>query len=227
MQKSLLLFILGIFLTLGVYAQGSYEIGAIPEFNFGGKFSKVWGMDVEFAPRFEAISGDFKGNSETDIYFGLLDVTTVVNRTVGVDSKIGLGYLARFQENRVVHRFIQQYSFTNPYYGFRLGHRFRIDETFRPNADFEFRARYRLSSDISLNGEFIDPGEVYVKLGNEYVGSFQGDETDLEIRLVPSLGYYVNDDNKVELGIDYRISSFLNDAVAHRFWLSVGYYLSL
>ena len=227
MKRHLLFFILGALLSTAIYAQGSYEIGTIPKFNFGTKLSKVYSLDVELAPRFEAIAGDFDGNSETDIFFSLLDVTTILNRTVGVDAKLGFGYLARFEEDRIVHRLLQQYAFTNPYFGFRLGHRFRIDETFRPDEDFEFRARYRLSSDISINGEFIDPGEIYIKVSNEYVGSFQGDDTDLEIRLIPALGYYLNDDNKVELGVDYRIDSFLDSTANHRFWLSIGYFLSL
>ncbi|RMB63281.1 DUF2490 domain-containing protein [Dokdonia sinensis] len=227
MNRYVFIFIFGVFTIAGMCAQGTYEVGAIPEFNLGVKLSEVWKMDVEFAPRIEAFSGDFDGNSETDIFFDLLDVTSVLNRTVGVDAKAGMGYLARFERERVVHRFLQQYSFTNPHYGYRLGHRFRIDQTFRPDEKFEFRARYRLSSDISLNGEFIDPGEIYIKLGNEYIGSWQDGDSDLEIRVVPSLGYYFDDAHKLELGVDYRIDSFLNATASHRFWLSVGYYLSL
>lgn len=226
-MKKLLALLVIIFSHGILSAQAAYEIGVIPEFNFGGALSELWSVDVEFASRFEAVSGRFGEEAETDVFFGLLDVTTVVNRTVGVDAKVGLGYLARFQEEQIIHRFIQQYAFTNPYFGYRLGHRFRVDETFRPNRDVELRLRYRLSSDISLNGEFIDPKEIYLKIGNEYVGSFQGDEVDLEIRLVPTLGYYVNDDHKIELGIDYRVDSFLQSTADHRFWLSVGYYLSL
>lgn len=167
MRRQSFFFFFNVFTVAAVFAQETYEVGAIPEFNLGIKLSKVYKLDVELAPRIETFSGDFDGSSETDIFFDLLDVTTVLNRTVGVDAKVGMGYLARFEQERVVHRFIQQYSFTNPHYGYRLGHRFRIDQTFRPDEKFEFRARYRLSSDVSLNGEFIDPGEIYLKLGNE------------------------------------------------------------
>lgn len=127
---------------------------------------------------------------------------------MGVDAKVGLGYLVRFKEGRIAHRFIQQYSFTVPRYGYRVGHMFRVDETFTPDQVIEIRLRHRISSDVSLNGEFIDPKELYLKLGNEYVYSFQGETQDLEIRFVPSLRYYFNDDNKLELVIDYRVDSF-------------------
>jgi len=208
-------------------AQAGYELGFLPEFNVGKSISTLWAVNVEIAPRYELVAGAFGGDSERDIYFGLLDVTTVFERTIAVDAKLGLGYLARFENNKVAHRLIQQYSFSIPYYGYRLGHRFRVDQTFTPDEDLEVRLRYRLSSDISLNGEFIDPKEIYIKLGNEYVTSFQGQETDVEIRLIPALGYYIDDDHKLEVGIDYRIDSFLRSTADHRFWVNVGYYLSL
>lgn len=208
-------------------AQADYEIGVLPEFNFGTSLSNLWSLDAEIASRFETISGTFGKSATANVYFELVDVTTVFNRTVGVDAKVGLGYLARFRDDKIIHRFIQQYAFTNPYYGFRIGHRFRVDQTFDPSESIEVRLRYRISSDISLNGEFIDPKEFYLKLGNEYVYSLQESETDLEIRLVPTLGYYLDDDHKIELGIDYRIDSFISTTVDHRFWLNIGYYLSL
>ncbi|TVZ52523.1 DUF2490 domain-containing protein [Dokdonia sp. Hel_I_53] len=212
---------------LSSYGQSTYEIGVLPEVNIDTKLATLNAINVEIAPRFEWAQGTFEGESETDIFYSLLDITSVMTRTVGVDAKVGFGYLVRFREDAVIHRFIQQYSFTTPYFGYRLGHRFRVDQTFAPNENLEVRMRYRLSSDISLNGEFIDPGEVYLKIGQEYVYAIQGSETDLEIRLVPSFGYYFDDANKVELGIDYRLDSFLTSAPDHRFWLNLGYYLSL
>lgn len=227
MKKALLYLSLLSIISGHLYAQRTYEVGTIPEFNFATSLSKLWALDVELAPRFELVSGEFGKGAQDDIYFGLLDITTVFNRTVGVDAKVGLGYLARFEEGLIAHRFIQQYSFTVPRYGYRIGHRFRVDETFTPDEDIEIRLRYRISSDISLNGEFIDPKELYLKLGNEYVYSFQGETQDLEIRFIPSLGYYFNDDNKLEVGMDYRVDAFLESNTEHRFWINVGYYLSL
>lgn len=220
-------FILIFFTSTLLYGQSLYEVGILPEINIGTKINALLNINVEFAPRFEVSEGDFKGTNDTDVFYSLLDVTTVATRTVGVDAKVGIGYLARFRDKGLIHRAIQQYSFTVPYFGFRLGHRFRTDQTFNARQKVEFRVRYRLSSDISLNGEFIDPGEVYLKLGNEYVYSIQGDATDLEVRFVPTLGYYVNDANKLEIGIDYRMDSFLKATANHRFWINLGYYLSL
>lgn len=220
-------FILMFSLSTLLYGQTLYEVGILPEVNIGKKINELWNINVEFAPRFELSKGDFKGDNDTDVFYSLLDVTTVATRTVGVDAKVGAGYLARFRDKKLIHRAIQQYSFTVPYFGFRLGHRFRTDQTFSANQKAEFRARYRLSSDISLNGEFIDPREVYLKLGNEYVYSLQGDATDLEVRFVPTLGYFANDTNKLEIGVDYRMDSFLDATANHRFWINLGYYMSL
>ncbi len=226
-MKNLLCILSLCWYTSTILSQTNYETGILPKVNLGVKLDPVYTLNVEIAPRVEVSEGIFDANNPNTIYFSLLDVTTVVSRVVWVDAKIGLGYLSRFQNNKIIHRFLQQYTVTNPYFGYRLGHRFRVDETVRNNEKTEFRVRYRLSSDISMNGEFIDPQEVYFKIGNEYVYSFQGKETDFEIRLVPSLGYYVNDDHKLEIGVDYRVNSFLSSTANHRFWLHLGYFISL
>jgi hypothetical protein len=106
-----------------------------------------------------------------------------------------------------------------------LAHRFVTDQTFSPLEAPVFRLRYRLTSEIPLNGESVDPGELYLRINNEYLNSVQGGEYDLEIRLVPLLGYEINNRFKVESGLDYRVNSFLASKTRHSYWMTINFFV--
>jgi len=91
----------------------------------------------------------------------------------------------------------------------------------------EFRLRYRLSAEIPLNGQSADPKEFYIKINNEYLNSIKENKYDLELRLVPLLGYAVNQNNKLEVGMDYRVRSFLFSPSRHNTWLSFNWFIEL
>ena len=130
----------------------------------------------------------------------------------------------RIVENRLVHRLIQQLSFTKNYTGFKLSHRFRADQTFHEQISTQYRFRYRLASEIALDGLNVDPKEFYLKINNEYLNILRDGVYDLEIRLTPFLGYKFTDSQKLEIGIDYRFKSFIRDTVLHQFWLGINWY---
>ena len=111
--------------------------------------------------------------------------------------------------------------------GFRLAHRFTADQTFSPSEKSEFRLRYRLTTELPLNGQSADAKEFYLKVNNELLNSFQGKEYDLELRLVPLLGYTVTDNHKLEIGPDYRLNRFLQSEARNRFWLSINWFIEL
>ena len=78
----------------------------------------------------------------------------------------------------------------------------------------------------ALNGKDVDPKEFYLKLNNEYLFTIEGRETDLELRLIPALGYAFNDNNKFELGIDYRINEFISGVSRNQFWMYLGWFIT-
>ncbi|NND34015.1 MAG: DUF2490 domain-containing protein [Saprospiraceae bacterium] len=141
-------------------------------------------------------------------------------------SNLGDGFLIRLREGKLINRIVQQFIITKKYPGLLLSHRFAFDQTFSRDTSTEFRLRYRLSSEIPLNGQSVDAREFYIKLSNEYLNSFQRDNYDLEIRLSPFLGYELKDSQKLELGLDFRINSFLNGSPASRFWIGFNWYQS-
>src|SRR3546814_11063084 len=75
----------------------------------------------------------------------------------------------RLQDKSYIHRFIQQLSIAQNALGLRIGHRFRTDQTFEKESATRYRLRYRLSAEKALNGQNVDPGELYLVANNEYL----------------------------------------------------------
>lgn len=108
-----------------------------------------------------------------------------------------------------------------------MAHRVMTDQTFAKNSKPELRLRYRISSEIPLEGQSLDVKEFYLKINNEYLNSWQSDDYDMEIRGVALLGYSISQANDLEIGIDYRLNSFINGDPRNRIWLSINIFHSL
>jgi hypothetical protein len=55
----------------------------------------------------------------------------------------------------------------------------------------------------------------------------QDNEYDLEIRVIPLLGYDVAEDIKIETGLDYRVNSFLYDNTRHSYWITFNLFIDM
>ncbi len=164
---------------------------------------------------------------ESAFEYDLSDFIFIASKKVGLNNSLAGGYLFRLRGTTVIHRTIQQFTIVSNYNAFRLAHRISTDQTFEPREPTTFRLRYRLTAELPLNGESVDPGEWYAKISNEYLNSLQDKSYDLEIRLIPLLGYQFTDNNKLEFGPDYRISSFLESSPRSVYWLSVNWFVKL
>jgi hypothetical protein len=111
--------------------------------------------------------------------------------------------------------------------GWLFAHRVSSEQTFSSVERPEFRLRYRITSEIPLNGVSVDEGEFYVKINNEYLNSLQANKYDLEIRLVPLLGYDITDNFKLELGLDYRVDSFIYTITEHNYWICFNVFIDI
>lgn len=210
-----------------VQGQNVYRAGLLPAVNVNYSLNSDWSLNLKGESRQELLEGNFDGVSEGEYNYVLTDFALLAARKLGLSAKVAGGYLIRFREGDVIHRAIQQYTYVQDLYSFRLAHRLSADQTFSPSEATEFRLRYRLASEIPLNGVSADPKEFYLKISNEYLNSLQDSEYDLEIRLVPLLGYTFSDKHQIELGVDYRVNSFINDEASHRFWTSINWYIDL
>lgn len=228
MKKYYYILSICLFTTLTVQSQSVTNVGIIPKLNIKKKFENLWSINVEIAPRVEVAKGSSLTTLENSTFYTLADITTVVSHTVGVSNSIGAGYVTRVEKDQSTsHRFIQQYVLIDYKGTHRIAHRFRSDQTFQQGGVPTFRVRYRISSDIALRGQTVDPEEFYFKISNEYLGILRDQANDIEVRLTPTLGYNLKNKNKIEVGLDYRLDSFINSHPDHRYWIQVGYYFPL
>jgi hypothetical protein len=213
------------FLSSSIWAQGTYHLGAIPSLNMNKKVDEKWSMNTKVESRVIYKSVNPQGDIIKKYSHELSDLTFIMSRSIGLSSRISAGYMLRLEEGEIQQRFIQQYTLIQTKNGYRLAHRIVTDQTISPSEKPEYRARYRVSAEIPLNGKSLDTKEFYVRANNEYLNSVQNKQYDLEIRLVPLLGYVFSDKIKLEAGLDYRLNSFLAKQTEQDVWLSINFFV--
>ncbi len=214
-------------LSSNLWAQSSYVTGLLPSLNINQRIDKHWKVNYKVESRLLGSEGRFSEPAPLSVRHNLTDLSVIFSRDVGLNNSLAGGYLLRLEKGGPGQRLIQQYTLVRSYDYFRLAQRFSSDQTFSKEEAAEVRLRYRISFDIPLNGQEVDAREFYLKINNEYLNSLQEGSYGLEIRLVPSLGFAFNDNNKVELGVDYRFADFLSGPSENSFWLPLTWYIKI
>ena len=209
------------------FTQDRYRVGTLPSININRGFQDRYAFNFNWQSRQIYRSGTLGEDGTTDFSYTLNDLTFIGSKKVGLNNTIAVGYLLRFDDSRIVHRSIQQFIVVSRYSKFRLAHRISTDQTFEQDDKTEFRIRYRLSTEIPLNGQSADRNEFYLKVNNEYLNSWQDSDYDLELRLIPMLGRIIRQQCKMELGIDYRVNSFIESGSNHTFWVALNVYIKI
>lgn len=209
------------------FGQSDYQFGILPAFNLNAGLENGYKLNFKLESRQAFEQGLFEDSNPFEYDYILTDFTSLAAKKVAYNKTIAIGYLFRVRGDRIVHRSIQQFIITQSLEGLKLSHRIATDQTFESAGKPEFRLRYRLASQFALNGQTVDPREFYLKVNNEYLNQLDGGDYDLEVRLTPFLGYTFTDNKKLEVGLDYRLNSFVDGPGSHRFWIAVNYYLSL
>lgn len=210
-----------------LYGQQRYQGGLLPALNLSHSFGSDWKINMKIESRQQFFRGGIDRLSGWEYENVLTDVAFVLGRKIQLNKTLAGGYMTRFRDGELIHRFIQQFSVVQRSNGWRLGHRFSADQTFADGEAGTYRLRYRITTQRALQGESIDPREFYLKINTEVLNEWQGGDYHLEFRFVPFIGYEVNDNNKIEVGIDYRLSSFLDGGRDQRFWTSLTWYLAM
>ncbi len=228
--KALVLYLLlpiGLLFTQNAVGQSTYQLGLLPSLNINKKFKNDWSINAKIESRQRIEQGDFNGNVAKDFKYLLTDLSFIAAKKVGLNSRIAGGYLIRLTDDKPIHRLIQQFTAIQNTNSLRLSHRLACDQTFSAIERPLFRVRYRLSSEIPLNGQSVDPNEFYLKANLELLNSFQQANYDLEFRVVPLLGYEITGNNKIEIGIDYRVNTFLNNYSKQSFWINLNWFVEM
>jgi hypothetical protein len=218
MKRIYIFFSLFVLAVITAVAQGNTQLGLLPSLNINKKLPKDWSLNFKAESRQSLYQNDFEYN------YLLTDLSVIAANRILLNTTLGGGYLISISPDAAKHRAIQQISFIKRYAYFRMAHRVSMDQTFSQLEDTEFRFRYRVSSEVPLQGQTLDPREFFLKLSYEYLFSLQGKEYDLEIRGNAFIGYALSSNSKMELGVDYRADSFLADNLRNRFWLGLNFY---
>jgi hypothetical protein len=210
-----------------VIAQSTYQVGFLPSINVNNKLKNDWAFNTKLESRLLTQRGTLNEKTDKKNQYVLTDLSFIAAKKIGLNSRLAGGYLLRLEAEEVRHRFMQQFTVVQRLSGIRWVHRFVFDQTFSKSDDPQYRIRYRISTEIPLNGESVDPGEFYVKINHEYLNSFQASEYDLEVRLIPLLGFDLTKGYKIETGMDYRANSFLKDPARHSYWMCFNFFIDL
>jgi hypothetical protein len=146
------------------------------------------------------------------------------DRSLKPGLSVGFGIFHRFQENEDGNRIIQQLAILQRMRNFRINHRLRTDQTVTRNADVEVRFRYRLSMEIPLEGNKVDPGEHYLVLSEEPILSYKGGDFEIENRIAFAVGKLFTTKEKLEFAVDYRTDGYIQEGFRTRLWTKISYY---
>jgi len=223
------IFFCGLFvfwIGVSLYAQIPFRTGLLPQININKKLINKWKFNTKVESRQILYNGTFNEKNALDYQYERIDFAFVLSKKTGTGHSISGGYLLRTKIEEFLHRTLFQYSIVRNYTALRLGQRIATDQTFQKDTPVKIRLRYRIGIDWALNGQSVDPQEFYIKLTNEYLWIIQQSDYDFELRLKPSLGYTFTDNNKLELGLDYRIDRLRNKPPRHNFWIPIAWFVS-
>ena len=205
-------------------AQWNQEVGTIPKVNIGYKLPNQMSLNFSAETRhilFESIYDQFQLFS-----FERAEFSGFFSYKIDLGIKASIGYHLLARNNSMGHRTIQQVSIVQNLNASRLGHRLALEENFNEGRISSVRSRYRIVWERALSGDRIDFREFYIKLGNEYLLLFDEGIDDLEIRLLPVLGYELNRRMKIEFGPDIRTSKWLSENRRIQVFTSLALYFS-
>ena len=209
-----MLLLLGVGMPL--WAQDNVQWGTLPSVNVNIGLENDWKANLNWESR-QVFEDD-------GLAFGLSDFSLLLARKVGLNNSLAGGYLIRLHPEYTAHRSIQQFTLVQVLPSLRLAHRFAADQTFRTGRAPQWRIRYRIATELPLNGQEVDPREAYFKINHEYLHLFREGSYELDVRLVPTIGYAFTDNNKLEAGWNVRTDGFLSGTPDHTIWFGVSWY---
>lgn len=207
-----------------VHSQSSYGVGILPVLNFTVPSGENLKFNLRYESRHSLLEGLYSESPSLDYNYNLSDLAVVASRPIALGKYLALGMQIRHRPGNIEFRLMQQFTYSPLIMGLRSVHRIALDQSFRESGPARYRLRYRYALQRALNGQSIDSQEWYLKFGWELLNAVEGGDYELEIRVLPFLGYRLSSDMKIELGLDYRLGRILGGPMQHSFWQTFALY---
>ncbi|MGM0480117.1 MAG: DUF2490 domain-containing protein [Bacteroidota bacterium] len=225
MTKWILIAIFHLF-ALSAWTQRSY-FGVFPEFALNYNAFNYWKFTSKIESQHVLFSDDQEVTKRWGYRHERTDLQVFASRKMTARTSFAAGYQYRINDGSGnTHRAIQQWAGLSYLRHYRLGHRIRADQTFLDD-QIDWRLRYRISSDIALQGQKLDPGELYILLSEEMIGELSEGTINLENRLVAGLGRYFMNKQKLEISVDYRLDPIIHSPQRNRIWVKLSFYYTI
>lgn len=184
----------------------------------------AWGGMITLSDRWDlqrdwSVAGATEARLGDDLKPVLIDFTAIGERKIGATQRIGGGYLVRFSENEVMHRLVQQVVGSGSVRSWQVGYRARLDQNWVLQERGVYRGRVRLTGLRALQGQQLDGGEWYVKMGTEAMQWRFSDRWVTEGRGRIGLGFRSRAQSTLEIALDYRKSR-----VKDEMWINLQVY---
>lgn len=223
-KASLFLFLAFLWNVVNAQKKQVFFTGIFPEVSLTKKLNDQHKLNFKIENQEVIFDNRDEGPSNPQFTHYRTDLMMFIDRSIRPGVSVALGVFHRFQDNEDANRIIQQLAILQRQRFLRINHRFRTDQTFTKNDDFEFRFRYRLSFEIPLEGAELDPGEYYVVVSEEPIFSVKGGQFEIENRTAVALGKLFTSREKLEWAIDYRTDGYIQEGFRTRLWGKISYY---
>lgn len=203
------LVILFFLVCFGTKAQNNFTSFWEPLISLNHKVNK----NYEYNFGFEKRSILYRKNA-VEFKVRQFDLSHFSTFTIFHNQKLSLGVMYRyadeFEETQNEVRFTEQYNFTYNPHVIRYGHRVRAEQHIKSENTIH-RFRYRFALDFPLSGEKLDIGESYMVTSAEMLYSIANNIVpELDTRLNLEIGWLLNNNFKLQTGLEYRLENFNN-----------------
>ena len=198
-----------------------------PEFSYTHRLGGLWKVNAK-ASFLQSLTTPAEAETDRQYQFDQAQVQFFATYSLRTNLKVSGGYYFRINDPTETlgshnHRLAEQFAFVSQVGGRRWANRLRLEQRFQDQG-YVNRARYRVSFDVPLNGERIDPGEKYLIVSDEWLFSFTSRQSESQNRLYLGIGWFANPERKTEVGVQYRLGGIGSEDLSNTLWFTTAFY---
>lgn len=199
----------GIFLFVGHILLGQDNITFYSEPNISLNYK----VATTYSHNFSMSQRSYLYDANWEVRPRQLDINHFSELKLDYDQSIALGIKYRFrhvfeEDEGNELRLTEQYNIKGQLGNLRLGNRLRAEQRIT-SALTTHRFRYRLAIDMPLDGEELNVGEAYLVVSTETLLSVaRGQGPEYDQRLTTNIGWVLNNETKLEAGVEYRTENY-------------------